>query len=251
MTIHAENLNLSFKNKREKSRNGNYDNLIISLTNGKPKQNKKQQWQTSAKTTLKHVASSMQPHNMYWRKSYVREYVYPITTTPMGNIVYAITLCVWMLCWNGSITYWANLEIIDQAKTTAANHLNTRDPEEAIKLICKHPKKQRFPAKPKGGAMKIQETFKQLRSVIGTVLHLMMNNQITSWKRLFQENAEKTTYLILFYATPLSGELLYQRYQETINISSEEKYAAGEHPMYSNYIQIASIWIQRQDVHPG
>ena len=144
-----------------------------------------------------------------------------------------------MLCWNGNITSQANLEIINQAKNAASNHLNTGDPEEAIKLICEHPKKPKFPAKPKGVAMKIQETFKQLRSIIGTDLHLVMENQITSWKQLFRENAEKTTYLVFFYITPLSGEILYQRYQETINRSSEAKHAAGEHLMYGNYIQIA------------
>ena len=144
-----------------------------------------------------------------------------------------------MLCWNRNITCRANLDLINQARTAAADHLNIGNPEEAIKLICEHPKKPKFPAKPKGIAAKIQETFKQLRPIIGTDLHLVMENQITSWKRLFRENAEKMTYLVFFYVTPLSGETLYQHYQETINRSSEEKYAAGEHPMYGNYIQIA------------
>ena len=118
-------------------------------------------------------------------RTYVREYIQTVTTTPIKNIVYAITLCVQMLCWKGNITCRANLDLINQARTAAANHLNTGDPEEAIKLICKHLKKPKFPAKPKGIAAKIQETFKQLRSIIGTNLHLVMENQITSWKRLF------------------------------------------------------------------
>ena len=172
-------------------------------------------------------------------RTYVREYVQTVTTTPMEYIVYTITLCVQMLCWNGNITSCrANLDLINQVRTAAAHHLNTRDPEEAIKLICEHPKKPKFPAKLKGVAAKIQDTSKQLRSIIGTDLHLVMENQITSWKQLFRENAEKTTYLVFFYITPLSGEILYQRYQETINRSSEAKHAAGEHPMYGNYIQI-------------